>query len=135
MTVATKMKFALWHNLTLQLAPIRRTHTKGTTMISLFLFLFLNLQAQAKMNVVATTPDLEALVKEVGGDEITSESITKGTQDPHFIEAKPTLMLKLNRADLLVSNGLSLEEGWLPSLIRGARNPKLNAGTKGHLID
>lgn len=89
--------------------------------------------AEARLNVVATTSDIGALAKEVAGDDASVVAIAKGSQDPHFIEAKPSYMVKLRDADLLISNGLSLEIGWLPSLIRGARNPKVNPGSAGHL--
>src|SRR5437868_11332479 len=70
-----------------------------------------------KLNVVTSTTDLAALTQEVGGDRINVESIAKGYQDPHFVEAKPSFLLKLRNADLLVSVGLDLEIGWLPPLI------------------
>lgn len=89
--------------------------------------------ADAKIQVIATLPDLGVLAQEVGGDAVTVESIAKGTQDPHFIEAKPSYMVKVSKADLLISAGLSLEIGWLPSLIQGARNPKVKAGEPGYL--
>lgn len=87
----------------------------------------------AKLNVVTTITDLRAVAEEVGGEFISVESIAKGTQDPHFIEAKPSFMVKVSRADLLVSVGLDLEVGWLPSLIHGARNPKIVRGKMGFL--
>lgn len=89
--------------------------------------------AQAKLNVVATTADVAALVKAVAGDAVNLSQIAKGSQDPHYIEAKPSYMVKMRDADLIVSNGLSLEIGWLPTLIKGARNPKISANSKGHL--
>jgi zinc/manganese transport system substrate-binding protein len=85
-----------------------------------------------KLNVVTTTTDLKALVEEVGGDTVLVDSITKGTQDPHYVEAKPSFMVKANRADLIISIGLDLEIGWLPSIIHGARNPKINFGSPGN---
>lgn len=87
----------------------------------------------AKLNVVATTADIAALVKVVAGDTVNLSQIAKGSQDPHYIEAKPSYMVKMRDADLLVSNGLSLEIGWLPTLIKGARNPKISAKAQGHL--
>ena len=89
--------------------------------------------ANAKLNVVASTSDVGGLVAIVGGDDINLDVIAKGTQDPHYIEPKPSYMVKLSRADLLVSNGLALETGWLPSLIQGGRNPKVNVGARGYL--
>jgi zinc/manganese transport system substrate-binding protein len=96
-------------------------------------FIFIASAANAKLNVVATTTDIGAIVRAVGADSINLSIIAKGSQDPHYIEAKPSYMVKLRDADLLVSNGLSLEIGWLPSLIRGARNPKVNPGSRGNL--
>jgi zinc/manganese transport system substrate-binding protein len=96
-------------------------------------FALLPTHASAKLNVVATTPDLGALIREVAKDEVNLDVIAKGTQDPHQIEPKPSYMLKVSKADLVVSNGLALEIGWLPSLIQGARNPKVNNGSTGYL--
>ncbi len=85
----------------------------------------ISVSAQAKLNVVTTTTDIASVAKEVGGDSVEVVSIAKGTQDPHFIEAKPSFMVKVNKADLLISVGLGLEVGWLPSIVQGARNPKV----------
>ena len=89
--------------------------------------------ALAELNVIATTEDIAAIAKEVGGDLITVKAISRGYQDPHVIEAKPSHMLKVNRADLLVYQGLELEVGWLPLLIQGGRNKKVMPGQLGHL--
>jgi ABC-type Zn uptake system ZnuABC Zn-binding protein ZnuA len=83
--------------------------------------------------VVTTTQDIASIVKEVGGDLVNIKTIVKGYQDPHAIEAKPSFMLKVNRADLLVYQGLELEVGWLPMLIQGGRNKKVMPGQLGHL--
>lgn len=64
--------------------------------------------AQAKLAVVTTTPDLASIVSEIGGDDVKVSSVAKGTQDPHYIEAKPSYMLNVSRADLVVSVGLEL---------------------------
>jgi zinc/manganese transport system substrate-binding protein len=90
-------------------------------------------EAHAALRVVATTQDLEALVKEVGGDKVETESLAKGYQDPHFVEAKPSFILRLNRADLLVVVGRELEIGWLPPLINQSRNQKIQPGAQGYL--
>ena len=82
---------------------------------------------------MATTQDLESLAKEVGGDKVETESLAKGYQDPHFVEAKPSFILRLNRADLLVVVGRELEIGWLPALINQARNAKIQPGATGYL--
>jgi zinc/manganese transport system substrate-binding protein len=87
----------------------------------------------AVLHVVSSIPTLGSLAKEVGGDRISVESLGKGYQDPHFVEAKPSLMLVLNRADLLLYVGLELEIGWLPPLVLGSRNPKIQNGELGSL--
>lgn len=89
--------------------------------------------AFAKLNVVTTLTDLRSITEEIGGDLLTVDSVAKGTQDPHYIEAKPSFMVKLGHADLIISIGLDLEVGWLPSIIQGARNPKINPGQSGYL--
>jgi len=90
-------------------------------------------RAQGKLNVVATTEDLASIAKEVGGDRITVESIAKGYQDPHFVEAKPSFILKLQRADVLIVVGRELEIGWLPPLQQQSRNGKIQVGAEGYL--
>ena len=92
-----------------------------------------SLAAAKKLNVVTSTTDLAALTQEVGGDRITVESIAKGYQDPHFVEAKPSFLLKLRNADLLVSVGLDLEIGWLPPLITQSGNGRIQRGANGYL--
>jgi zinc/manganese transport system substrate-binding protein len=87
----------------------------------------------AAIHVVSSIPTLGSLAKEVGGARVEVESLGKGYQDPHFIEPKPSLMLVLNRADLLLHVGLELEIGWLPPLVLGARNPKIQPGEPGNL--
>ena len=86
-----------------------------------------------KLNVVTSTTDLATLAQEVGGDRITVDAIAKGYQDPHFVEAKPSFLLKLRNADLLVSVGLQLEMGWLPPLITQSGNPRIQPGARGYL--
>jgi zinc/manganese transport system substrate-binding protein len=86
-----------------------------------------------KLNVLTTTSDLAALTQEVGGDRISVESIAKGYQDPHFVEAKPSFLLKLRQTDLLITVGLDLEIGWLPPLITQSGNPRVQPGANGNL--
>ncbi len=81
--------------------------------------------AEARLYVVATTPGLAALAQEVGGDRVEVESLSRGVQDPHFVDPNPTLAVKLRRADLLIDNGLDLEIGWLPPLVNQSRNPNI----------
>jgi zinc/manganese transport system substrate-binding protein len=100
--------------------------------VGIFVLLAVASQADTKLNVVTTTPDLAVIVSEVGGDHVSVQSLAKGTQDPHFLEAKPSFMVKVNRADLVVSTGLELEIGWLPPILQGARNPKVMPGSAGY---
>ena len=90
-------------------------------------------QAAGKINVIAATEDLASIAAEVGGDRITVEAIAKGYQDPHFVEPKPSFLLKLQKADLLLVVGLQLEIGWLPPLITQSRNAKIQVGNPGYL--
>lgn len=83
----------------------------------------------APLRVVCSTTDLAAITRAVGGDAVDVEAIARGPQDPHYVQAKPSTMRLLNRADLLIYNGLQLEIGWLPLLIEGARNPRVAAAS------
>lgn len=116
------------------------THRKGSTKVIRRFTLLLGLSltgftasAASKLNVVTTIEDLAALAREVGGDRITVEALARGYQDPHFVEAKPSFILKLQKADLLVAVGLQLEIGWLPPLINQSRNAKVQVGGSGYL--
>ncbi|HTK94289.1 MAG TPA: zinc ABC transporter substrate-binding protein, partial [Terriglobales bacterium] len=105
--------------------------TAGLVLGSALLF---STPAHAKqLYVVTATTDMAALAQEVGGDKIKVESIAKGYQDPHFVEAKPSFLLKLRQADLLISVGLDLEIGWLPPLITQSGNPKIQPAAQGYL--
>ncbi len=89
--------------------------------------------AASKLNVVTSTEDLAALAKEVAGDKVNVDSIAKGYQDPHFVEPKPSFLLKLQKADLLAVVGLQLEIGWLPPLQTQSRNGRIQVGATGYL--
>jgi zinc/manganese transport system substrate-binding protein len=89
--------------------------------------------ALAKVQVVTTTEDLAALAREVGGELIEAQTIAKGYQDPHFVQAKPSYLLKLKRADLFVQVGLELEVAWAGALLTSARNAKILPGSPGFL--
>jgi zinc/manganese transport system substrate-binding protein len=91
------------------------------------------LPVQAKLNVVATTPDFAAVAKAIGGDQVEITTLARPTEDPHFVDAKPSLILKLNRAQILLEGGAELELGWLPPLLQGARNPRLAPGSPGRI--
>jgi len=103
------------------------------TTTTLLLLLCISTTAQAKLQVVATLPDLAAIAKEVGGEHITVVSLASPTEDPHYVDPRPSLMLTLNRADLLLETGLELEIGWLPSLVKNARNRKIQKGSVGSM--
>ena len=101
---------------------------------ALLLLSVLGLTAQAKLNVVATTPDFGSIAREIGGDKIDLTTIGKPTEDPHFVDAKPSYISKLNRADAVIEGGAELEIGWLPALLDQSRNPKLEAGKPGRIL-
>jgi zinc/manganese transport system substrate-binding protein len=90
-------------------------------------------RAAGKIKIVTATTDLASLAQEVGGDHIEVESIARGYQDPHFVEAKPSFLLKLRQADLLIVVGLELEIGWLPPLINQSGNPRIQPNSAGYL--
>lgn len=101
--------------------------------LTIFLLSFASSASAKKLNVITATTDMAALAQEVGGDRISVESIAKGYQDPHFVEAKPSFLLKLRQADLLITVGLQLEIGWLPPLITQSGNPRIQVGANGYL--
>jgi zinc/manganese transport system substrate-binding protein len=88
--------------------------------------------AAGKVLIITATTDLAAVVQEIGGDRVEVESIARGYQDPHFVEAKPSFLLKLRKADLLVVVGLELEIGWLPPLIQQSGNPRIQVAAPGY---
>lgn len=94
--------------------------------------LFLPARAAGKINIVTTTMDLGALASEVGGDRVNVTTIARGYQDPHYVEAKPSFLLNLRKADLLVVVGLQLESGWLPPLITQSGNPRIHPSGPGY---
>src|SRR5215207_11389981 len=89
--------------------------------------------ATAQLKVVTSTTDLYDIAKEVGGNKITAAHIGEGYQDPHFIEAKPSFVLQLRKADVWAFVGLDLEIAWMSLLLDGARNPKIKSGGSGYL--
>jgi ABC-type Zn uptake system ZnuABC Zn-binding protein ZnuA len=90
-------------------------------------------RADSKLKIMTATTDLAALAQEIGGDKVEVESIARGYQDPHFVEAKPSFLLKLRKADLLIVVGLELEIGWLPPLITQSSNPNIQVSANGYL--
>src|SRR6266545_1289424 len=104
--------------------------------VSLFvaISLMLSSTAHAKLNVVVTTPDLASIARDIGGDNIELATLAKPTEDPHFVDAKPSLIVKLNRADALIEGGAELEIGWLRPLLEGARIRRIASGQTGHIF-
>ena len=92
------------------------------------------LPAQAKLNVVATLPDFGSLAREIGGDKVNVTVMAKPTEDPHFVDARPSFVVQLRTADVLIEGGAELEIGWLPPLLQNARNPKIETGKPGRVI-
>ena len=89
--------------------------------------------AQAKLNVVATLPDFGSVAKEIGGDKVEVTVMAKPTEDPHFVDARPSFVVQLRTADVLIDGGAELELGWLPPLLQNARNPKIEVGKPGRV--
>ena len=84
-----------------------------------------------KLNVVATTADFGSIAEAIGGDKAQVTTLAKPTEDPHFVDAKPSFIVRLNHADALVEGGAELEIGWLPPLLDMGRNTKLESGALG----
>src|SRR5262245_66513300 len=93
----------------------------------------LGARAEAKLRVVASIEVLADLSRQVGGDRLDVTSLSRGNQDPHFVDAKPSLVLALNKADALVHVGLDLEIGWLPPLVQQSRNARIQRGQPGNI--
>src|SRR6202011_2146453 len=103
------------------------------TFIFLLTLLSIAVTAEAKLNVVATLPDFGSLAREVGGDKVDVIVLAKPTEDPHFVDARPSFVVALRSADVLIDGGAELEIGWLPPLLQNARNPKIEVGKPGRV--
>jgi zinc/manganese transport system substrate-binding protein len=101
--------------------------------LSLCCWIALAISAHAKLKVVATLPDLASLAREVGGDKVDVSAMAKPTEDSHFVDARPSFVVQLRDADVLIDGGAELEIGWLPPLLQNARNPKLDVGKPGRV--
>src|SRR4051812_30729033 len=88
----------------------------------------------SKLTVVPPPPALGALAREIGGDLVDVKTLAKPSEDPHFVDAKPSHIVTLNRADVLIEGGAELEIGWMPPLLESARNDKIAAGGKGLVL-
>ena len=102
--------------------------------VILLLTLALVSTASAKITVVATLPDYGAVARDIGGDKVDVTVMAKPTEDPHFVDARPSFIVKLRSADVLIEGGAELELGWLPPLLQNARNPKLETGKPGRVV-
>ena len=89
--------------------------------------------ADSKIKVVTTLPDLKSITEELGGDKVDVFAIATGFQNPHFVDPKPSYILKLTKADMFVTVGLDLEAGWVPPLLNSARNAKIQKGGEGYV--
>jgi zinc/manganese transport system substrate-binding protein len=87
----------------------------------------------ADVRVVSTIPDFGQIAKEIGGEQVEVTALVKPTQDPHYVDARPSMIVDLNRADLLLVAGMELEAGWLPPLLTGSRNSKIQRGSSSYL--
>ena len=89
--------------------------------------------AAADLKVATSLTDLASVAQFVGGKHVTAQSLCRGYEDPHFVPAKPSLMKAIQHADVFISTGLELDGGWLPLVLPGSRNPRIQAGTKGFI--
>src|SRR4051812_18948119 len=106
------------------------------TLLRILTFALVGLAAgvsEAKLNVVTTLPDLGALAREIGGDKVDVTTLAKPTEDPHFVDARPSFVVQLRKPDVLTAGGGEWETGWLPPLLQNARNPKLDVGQPGRV--
>lgn len=109
-----------------------RHHSQGVLVAALLTLPLFPATAAAHLKVVSTTTDLKALAEAVGGDRVQAESLTRGYQDPHNVEIRPSYMLKLSRADVFIRTGMD-EDLWSLPLVEGARNPKILPGNPNHI--
>lgn len=110
-----------------------RTLLGTASLLTLALLFPVHARAEEPLRVVTTIETFADLARRVGGDKVAVETLSHGYQDPHFVDARPNLLVTLNRADLLVRVGLDLEVGWLPVLVQGARNERILPGQRGDL--
>src|SRR3989454_5845301 len=117
--------------------PRLLTKTRFTAIALSFALVFALLfpvtgRADSKIRIMTATTDLASLAEEIGGDKVDVESVARGYQDPHFVDPKPSFLLKLSKAELLIVVGLELEIGWLPPLISQSSNPRIQVGAPGY---
>jgi ABC-type Zn uptake system ZnuABC Zn-binding protein ZnuA len=114
-----------------------RIHIRISTLAAAFALLFATIlpisgHADSKIRIMTATTDLASLAQEIGGDKVDVESVARGYQDPHYVDPKPSFLLKLSKAELLIVVGLELEIGWLPPLITQSSNPRIQVGAPGY---
>src|SRR6202048_5136226 len=102
-------------------------------LLAFFFSITLVSSASAKLNVVSTLPDFGSIAREIGGDKVEVTVLAKPTEDPHFVDARPSFVVALRNADVLIDGGAELEIGWLPPLLQNARNPKIELGKPGRV--
>ena len=85
------------------------------------------------LNVVATVPELGSLAREIGGNQVQVTVIAKGSEDPHFVEARPSFIKAVNQADVFIQMGMEMEVGWAPVLLQQSRNPNVQPGRPGFI--
>src|SRR5215203_3205071 len=107
---------------------------KQMHLVSALIAALLPCVAHAKLNVVATIPDFASIAEQIGGDNLKVTAIARGTEDQHFVDARPSFVRILNQADVLIEGGADLEVGWLPPLVNGARNNKILSDAPGHIV-
>lgn len=98
-----------------------------------FLFFVITSCTMAQLKVVTTIPDLKSITEYIGGDRVEVFSIATGYQNPHFVDPKPSYILKLSKADVFITVGLDLETGWVPALLNSARNQRIQKGGEGYI--
>src|SRR5947207_9771959 len=103
------------------------------TLFILFAIVTCALSAHGKLNVVATLPDFGSFAREIGGDKVNVTVLAKPTEDPHFVDARPSFVVSLRNADVLIDGGAELERGWLPPVLQNARNTKIEIGKPGRV--
>jgi len=112
---------------------MKQSYAITISVLALFMLFFSVMSASAQVKVVTTLPDLASITKYVGGDQVDVFSIAKGYQNPHFVDPKPSYIVKLSRADMFVTVGLDLELGWAPQLLQSSRNGKIQKGNPGYV--
>jgi len=100
---------------------------------ALSLLIAASVRAESKIKVVTTLPDLKSIAEIIGGDKVDVFAIATGFQNPHFVDPKPSYILKLAKADMFITVGLDLETGWAPPLLNSARNAKIQKGGEGYV--